>query len=242
MKTHRRILATFVLWLLLQNIALAQGSSPTPDIHEADSKVPAFVHIPKVYSEITLSEKDWLALKKGKILFRPPTQDCLGGFGITLFNEPTWKVWQVITDYPQYKNFMPRNIGSTILPNTEKNLNPNTLTFRSAYKSSFASPTIWNVSQIEHDTSTPENLIMVWKAQETNLKFNQGFWNLKSHGEKTLVIYSNEFEITWVPNLLARNAAEKSIIGTLEAIQKQIQDSRYSQKPGEIVWVWKKSP
>lgn len=181
-----------------------------------------------------------MALSKREIEIIPHKNNDLGATGIALVKAPVSMTWQVITDYPEYSQFMPRNLYSEILRRQQ-----NTVVFKTRYESAFPFDPVENESRIVHETRNPNALKMSWVAEKTNLEFNRGFWLLITHPEfspAVLVVYQTRFAIPWVPSALAASASQKTLKATLEAVRKRAEAQMPRYQSPTIRFAWEDTP
>ena len=185
---------------------------------------------------IALARTHQATLEKGEIEIISHANGDLGGTGLALMRQPLWALWQVITDYPEYSNFMPRNLYSKVLQH-DKSL----VVFKTRYESAFPFDPVENESRLQHDTHDPHFLKMNWSAEKTNLEFNRGFWFLidsEIFSPAVLVVYQTRFSIPWVPSSLAAPSSRKTLVATLQAVRKRAEKNLSRYKNPEIRFAW----
>lgn len=190
----------------------------------------------EVSTWIEFAHKHRTTLSQGEIEIIPHNNGDLGGTGIALFDEPISAVWQVITDYPEYSKFMPRNLHSEVLRHQQ-----NTVFFKTRYESAFPFEAVENESRIVHETHNPNVLKMTWVAEKTNLEFNRGFWLLikdQDFSPAVLVVYQTRFSIAWVPSTLAVGPSQKTLKATMQAARKRTQAHLPRYQPLGIRFAW----
>lgn len=164
-----------------------------------------------------ISETDWLVLKKGETLLRENQDGLLGGMAIIhIPSASPAQIWEIVTDYENYAEFMP-----TAKEVNTKDVIENGEIVLGIYKSTWPLQDIHILSVNLYDKKNPEHMRMVWKATETNLKEAYGFWILKAHEEGTLVFYRQGFDLNWIPRPLARSMGEKRVIEIVTAVKKR---------------------
>ena len=180
------------------------------------------------------TSQEWQDLQKGEVLVFDNPENYSGGIGVALINEPSWKIWQVITDYPKYPDFMPRSVQSKVLE-----ISGNKVLIQNIFSSQWPFPKVRNTTWKIHYKENPNRLLITWKAEKTNLKTNFGFWSMEPYEEnKTLLIYRVNFLISWVPKPLVDIGAKDSIQDTMVAIIKRAKSERYDQYPNSFSMVW----
>jgi len=193
------------------------------------------LHIPEQSSlSLQLDEKQWKKLNEGEVLVFKNPDRYAGGIGVALASAPPWRIWQVITDYPKHKEFMPKVYESKVL-----DINENKVLVRSNFSSRWPFPKVYIETWKVHYTHYPNRLLLTWNAHKTNLKETFGFYNLEPHGEKdTLIIFRVHFLISWVPKPLVDIGSDNTIRNTLNAVRKRAKSKRYDRYPKDLTLLW----
>jgi uncharacterized protein YndB with AHSA1/START domain len=186
---------------------------------------------------IELSPAQSRALLQGEIVLQDNAGGNLGGTALGILNAPPWRVWQVVTDYPAYPAFFPRNIRTVV-----HRIDGDYVYLRSEYRGAVFQPIIRSESRVHHETRDPQRLVMTWTALRTNLKRNAGSWELRPWQEKTLVIYRADFNFNWIPDLFASSSAKEALGKNLDAVRRRLADPRYDQNPGAVTLIWAQDP
>jgi len=186
---------------------------------------------------IVVNQEEWRELRQGKIIVHAHEDQYLGGNALAFMDAPAWKVWQVITDYPQYHHVLPRAVYAEILsidkPHAEE------LHLKTVFQTSGSFHQIWNQSRIQHWMKDPKLLLMQWQAEKTNLKENQGYWLLEDHNDKTLVMYQIKFNLEGLSPESIKPFAKGTLEGNLRSVRSRLALSRYQNKPEKgVTFAW----
>jgi ribosome-associated toxin RatA of RatAB toxin-antitoxin module len=136
-----------------------------------------------------------------------------------LLAAPVERVWDAVTDYDHYRDFMPfttvsqvrRREGNTVWFYTELDLTVRTIKYE--IKLVLDKPR-WTVD---------------WTLVEGNLKSNEGSWRLEAAGEgETFATYTAFIGISlWLPAAVVNKFTQGSLPQLLNAVRKRIGDAKY---------------
>lgn len=171
--------------------------------------------------ELTISAQDWNLLNQGKVVLRDNPDQQLGGIGIIYIQRTPQEVWEVITDYDHYVEFMPETLKCGL-----EESSGNMRRVYGEYKSTWPFEDIYLESLNVHETSDPNKLMMVWKATRSNMINAYGYWVLKAHKQGTLVFYQTGYEIKWVPKILGNSVSRKRVAGVVSAVKNRLKEKQ----------------
>lgn len=188
----------------------------------------------RVFAAPDLSSREAADLQAGRVIVHKHTDGHLGGVGLALIKAPAWKIWQVVTDYPKYPEFMPRALSAEIMQSDAHGL-----MLKTVYRGRWPVPTVWSESRIEHHCENPSKLEMQWHAVRTNLRFNQGSWTLEPYRGATLVTYDSTFEFPWLPESFLSSSSQENIVKILQAVQMRLHHPRYDTHANQVAEIWR---
>lgn len=195
----------FILSFILSPIFFVQAESP---VQVKDYPITEIIkETPKINAQ------EWHDLQKGEIVLRENTNNLLGGMGIAYVKIPPKKIFEVVTDYSHYLEFMPAALTCWVKESSKRS----TLIY-AEYKSMWPFNDVILETLNIHDTSDPNHLRMAWKATQTNLKTGWGYWVIQAYEEGSLVFYEMNFDLNWVPRVLAKQSGSQRVIDIVEAI------------------------
>ncbi len=181
-----------------------------------------------------LSPQDWAKLKKGEIIIKQYIYTTKDGKqagmakGIILVNLPPDAIWNVITDYEHYNEFMPTVKKTKIL----KRL-PND-GVRLYHKIKIVFVTLEYVCDIIPVKYPDGSRILQWKLAKgpgikNDIKDTTGFWEVIpiDNGKKTLLTYTAFVDTGWavpgwVQNYLTKKQLPKILRNTVEEAEKRL--------------------
>jgi hypothetical protein len=181
---------------------------------------PSFNFEEIVPNKIPLTDEDWDFLKKGKILFRDPHPDLLGGMAIGYTQNTPPLIWSIIMDYDHYVDFIPETLSCQV-----KEKKGEIFRIDAKYKSIWPFDDVVLESINIHDSSDPNHLRMAWKASHTNMKTASGYWIVQSQKEGVLVVYGMDFDLNWIPRVLAEKSGRQRVKNVLNAVIQRAENS-----------------
>jgi ribosome-associated toxin RatA of RatAB toxin-antitoxin module len=138
-----------------------------------------------------------------------------------LIAAPPERVWDAITDYDHYKDFMPlttvsevrRREGETVFFYTE--LGTPLKTIRYEIKLELDKPR-WRVA---------------WTLVEGNLKSNEGSWQLEPYGAgETYAVYTCFVAPGfWLPGYLLNQVTQGTLPQVINAVRRRVGDTKYGR-------------
>lgn len=164
-----------------------------------------------------LSEDEQQAILRGEIILRPGAAKMLGGSAIAWIPVEPPAVWTVVTDYVHHPSYIPSNRLSRV----EERIGPLVYTY-AEYDSGWLAPSIYMEKLHFEDPNNPAGMRVGWKALRTNLKDSYGYWLLQPFHQGTLISYEMNFDLDWVPQVLASNSARQNIERTIIGLRREV--------------------
>jgi coenzyme Q-binding protein COQ10 len=186
-----------------------------------------FVLVLTVFPSAWAKETDEVQLQKGKVLTRleeVPGSKLKKGITTAILDAPSEKVWDVITDFAHYKEFMPKFKESRVLEQKESGVK---------YYSYLNMP--WPISDVTYECD------VTFSADRSSYDFKMtpgtgkgvkdfyGTWSLQKTDDpkKTLATYSLFFQTDrGYPNWAVNMGTEKTIGQTMKAVRKRLAPRR----------------
>lgn len=175
-----------------------------------------------------LSSKEIHALDQGEIVVVNNRSGLLGGTGFVTVAAPQPKVWGAITQYAEHPTYMPAILVSN--PTQPIRLAgglQNKLDLYTVYAMPWPFPNVYIFCNVLHDTSHAGDYQMDWRAFETNLKTAYGRWHVLDRPTTTLVVYEMNFDIDYVPRLVANGLSRQGLRFALGAIRDHVLQSTH---------------
>jgi ribosome-associated toxin RatA of RatAB toxin-antitoxin module len=145
-----------------------------------------------------------------------------------LIGTPPERVWDAITDYDRYKEFMPYTTESRVVSRAaEKAGTPEEVVFSSAlgFSLGFTTRTIRYTIRLKLDK--PKWRID-WTLVEGDVKHNDGGWQLEQAGSDTYVVYWAYVAPGFpVPGFILSKLTQGSLVSIIDAVRKRIGDWKY---------------
>ncbi len=137
-----------------------------------------------------------------------------------LIAAPIEKVWEAITDYDRYKEFMPFTTASEVRRRDGD---------RILFYSELAVPLkkIWYEIEIEIDRPRWRTR---WRRVDGTLKANDGSWQLEPRGTgETAALYTVHVELgIWVPGFLLDRFTGAGLAQLMRAVRRRAGDRKYA--------------
>jgi ribosome-associated toxin RatA of RatAB toxin-antitoxin module len=129
------------------------------------------------------------------------------------------EVWDVLTDYSKYHEFLP------YLANVEtESVNENEVKMKGQARSIFQG--YWPFEIIIHQQKSADGGRIWWDEQtpDAEVQINRGGWTLTKHGDKeTLLVLSLETEVKGTPTFLLRNFFRYRFKQVVRAVDQAVQ-------------------
>ncbi len=172
---------------------------------------------------IPLDDKTRRKLERGEIVTataRHP-EGVRGAIGRALIAAPTDKVFEAISDFEHYDDFMPHTTLADVVRREG-----NEVWFRTELDFK-----VKRVRYTLHVTLDPERRGLRWTLAEGDLAFNDGGWELEPYGndgEQTFVTYSAYVDPGfYVPGFMLAKLTEGSLPAVIKAVRRRVGDRRY---------------
>ncbi len=142
-----------------------------------------------------------------------------------VIDAPRARVWKVIGDYANYKDFMPQVCESEI----RKKKGNTTWQYQKLHVPwPFPGDGTWYLIRLEHQ---PEKFFVQWEMEDGNIDINHGSWKLEPFGEKgdkTIAIYSLVVDPGYkLPAFVVDFATKTTVPKIIEAVRERAPDPKY---------------
>jgi len=176
-----------------------------------------------------LTKEQLKELKNGEIIVK--YREKLEGTDLRIveatgvIDAPPDRVWKVIGDYENYKDFMPQVCESEV---RKKEGNATWQYQKLHVPWPFPGDGTWYLIRLEHH---PEKYFVQWEMEDGNIKINHGSWKLEPFGEKgdkTLAIYSLVVDPGYkLPAFVVDFATKTTVPNIIEAVRKRVPHPKY---------------
>lgn len=143
-----------------------------------------------------------------------------GAIGRAIIDAPMAKVFEAISDFEHYNEFMPHTTLAEVIRREG-----NELWFRTALDFK-----VKRVTYVLHVTLDPDGRGLRWTLAEGDLAFNEGGWELEPYGpdgSRTYVTYTAYVDPGfYVPGFMLAKLTEGSLPAVINAVRKRVGASR----------------
>lgn len=139
---------------------------------------------------------------------------------VAIISSPPAKVWKVVTDYGNYKSFMPKVTKSYV-----ETRNGNKVEAYTLLTLPWPFQNTWYVNRYVEDR---KNLVVRWSMVRGSILDNAGSWKLKPHGKKnTLATYTLKVDpgVSFIPTWMINTATKETLPDIIEAVRERVKSN-----------------